>query len=64
MSIDNIQTAEFKLLKEELGDRERAMGSLIMFATVSSVSLLSALFAVAMKDIPLHRESGRLRFRC
>jgi hypothetical protein len=52
MPIDNIQIEEFKLLKEELGDREKAMGSLITFATVSSVSLLSALFAVAMKDNP------------
>lgn len=51
-SIDNIQIEEFKVLKEELSDREKAMGSLITFATVSSVSLLSALFAVAMKDNP------------
>jgi hypothetical protein len=48
----SIQLEEFKLLKEELAAREKAMGSLTTFATVSSVSLLSALIAVGMRDVP------------
>ena len=52
MADDNIQLEEFRLLKEELASRERAMGTLLTFGLVSSVSLLAALLSVAIRDFP------------